>query len=144
MSEMKSPWIIDVTDENFEVEVLERSQTATVVVDFWAEWCGPCRMLGPILEKLAVEFDGNFILAKADTEKASKAAGQFGVQSIPAVYGLRDGQVVDGFMGALPEEQIRQWLQKLMPSMAESLVAEAQVARRSGSNGRRGSTARCN
>jgi putative thioredoxin len=125
-SKPSSPWIIDVTDADFSSQVLERSATLPVVVDFWAAWCGPCRMLGPVLEQLAIEYDGKFLLAKADTEAAPQAAAQFGVQSIPAVFGVRDGQVRDGFLGALPAGQIRAWLDQLLPSAAELLVSEAE------------------
>ena len=120
-----SQWIVNVTDETFEEEVIERSNTVPVVVDFWAEWCGPCRALGPVLEKLAGEYDGKFLLAKVDTEKAAAAATKFQIQSIPAVYGMREGKIVDGFMGALPEPQIREWLARILPSEADTLLVEA-------------------
>ena len=99
-----------------------------VVVDFWATWCQPCRMLGPILEKLAQEYAGKFLLVKADTDKLQNIAAGFGVQSIPAVYALRDGQLLDSFVGLLPEGQIRQWIDRLLPSEAEELVAQARQA----------------
>ena len=123
-----SPWIIEADDATFQSDVAERSRELPVVVDFWAEWCQPCRMLSPILEKLAREFDGKFLLAKIETEKAPKIATAFGVQSIPAVYGLRDGQLVDFFAGLLPEVQIRSWIERLLPSPAEELVAEGRAA----------------
>ena len=122
-----SQWIVNVTDETFEEEVIERSNTVPVVVDFWAEWCGPCRALGPVLEKLAGEYDGKFLLAKVDTEKAPAAATKFQIQSIPAVYGMREGKIVDGFMGALPEPQIREWLVRILPSEADTLLVEAKT-----------------
>lgn len=121
----KSPWIIDTTDATFAVDVIERSRELPVVVDFWASWCQPCRMLGPLLEQLAREYDGKFLLVKADTEQTPAAASQFNVQSIPAVFGLRDGEVVDFFAGLLPEEQLRSWLDRLQPSPAEVLCQEA-------------------
>lgn len=105
---------IDVTDVNFEKEVIEKSKTTPVLVDFWASWCGPCMMLKPTLEKLAGEFEGKMILAKAATDENSDAAGKFGVMSIPSVKLFKDGKVVDEFVGAQPEATIRQWLnQKL-------------------------------
>ena len=123
----KSSWVIEASQATFQQDVFERSMDLPVVVDFWAAWCQPCRLLGPILEGLADEYDGKFLLVKADTDQVPEAAAQFGVQSIPAVYGLRDGKVIDFFVGALPEEQIRAWLDRLLPTPAEVLVAEAVV-----------------
>ena len=122
----KSPWIIEATEATFQSEVVERSRQVPVVIDFWAEWCQPCRLLAPLLEKLALEYDGRFLLVKANTEKLPSIASAFGVQSIPAVYGVRGGQIVDFFVGLLPEPQIRAWLDRLLPSHAETLVAEAK------------------
>ncbi len=108
-----SPWIINTSPETFEQDVFERSLEAPVVVDFWAAWCAPCRALAPVLEALAKEFDGKFILVKANTEEVPEAAAKFNVQGIPAVYAVIDGEVVDFFTGALPESQIRGWLDRL-------------------------------
>jgi putative thioredoxin len=124
---MQSPWIIEASAETFQIDVVDRSGELPVVVDFWAAWCQPCQMLGPILEKLAVEYDGKFLLVKAETERVPQIAEQFGVQSIPAVYALRDGQLVDMFVGLLPEPQIRAWLDRLLPSPAEMLVVAARA-----------------
>ncbi len=121
-----SPWIIEADDVTFQERVVERSRELPIVIDFWATWCQPCRMLGPILEQLAREFDGKFLLAKVETEKAPNIAAAFNVQSIPAVYGLRDGQLLDFFVGLLPEPQIRSWLERLLPSPAEQLVSEGK------------------
>ncbi len=121
-----SPWIIEADDVTFQERVVERSRELPIVIDFWATWCQPCRMLGPILEQLAREFGGKFLLAKVETEKAPSIAAAFNVQSIPAVYGLRDGQLLDFFVGLLPEPQIRSWLERLLPSPAEQLVAEGK------------------
>ncbi len=126
MSEPNASHVIELTVENFTREVIERSHERPVVVDFWAEWCQPCRTLGPVLEKLAQEFDGKFVLAKAETEAMPEIAARFGVRSIPAVYGVRDGQVFDSFVGALPEATIRDWLLGLLPTPAEELLAEAK------------------
>ena len=105
---------IDVKDETFETEVIEKSKTIPVLVDFWASWCGPCMMLSPTLEKLAKEYDGKFILAKALTDENQTQAGKYGVMSIPSVKLFKDGKVVEEFMGAQPEATIKQWLdQKL-------------------------------
>jgi putative thioredoxin len=108
-----SPWIINTSPETFEQDVFERSHEAPVVVDFWAAWCAPCRALAPVLEALAKEFDGKFILVKANTEEVPEAAAKFNVQGIPAVYAVIDGEVVDFFTGALPEAQVRGWLDRL-------------------------------
>jgi putative thioredoxin len=120
-----SPWILETTPETFDRDVIERSRQAPVVVDFWAAWCYPCRMLGPILEKLALESDGRFVLVKADVEQMPEIASSFGVQGIPAVFGVRDARIVDSFVGVLPEPQLRAWLDGLQPSPAEILVREA-------------------
>lgn len=104
--------IIDVTDANFEQQVIRRSYKSPVMVDFWAEWCMPCRQLGPVLEKLAEEPDGKFILAKLNTEQNRRTAAQYGIQSIPNVKMFRNGQMVDEFTGALPMGLIRRFLAK--------------------------------
>ena len=117
------PWVVNTTAESFERDVLERSFEVPVVVDFWAAWCSPCRTLGPILENLAAQYAGRFILVKADTDQVQEAAMQFQVQSIPAVFGIVAGEVVDFFAGALPETQIRTWLDRLLQG---SRLMEAQ------------------
>ena len=124
-----SPWIINATSETFDAGVFQRSKEVPVVVDFWAQWCAPCRLLGPILESLAAEYDGRFVLVKAETDQLPDAATEFQVQSIPAVYGVVGGEVVDFFAGALPEPQVRQWLDRILQSgqlvEAENLEATA-------------------
>ena len=128
MSDMNtsSAYVIEATAQNFEHDVIERSRTVPVVVDFWASWCEPCLRLGPLLEKLATEYDGKFVLAKVDTEREPDLAAQFGVRSIPAVFGVRDGKAVDGFLGVQSESMIRAWLDRLLPSPAEQIAAHAQ------------------
>jgi putative thioredoxin len=124
---------IDVTDATFETDVLEKSKDVVVVVDLWAEWCGPCKTLGPILEKVIDETGGRVVLAKVDID-ANPGLGQaFKVQSIPAVYAMKDGAVVDGFMGAYPESAVREFVDKLLPSPEETAVAELLTAGDEGS-----------
>jgi putative thioredoxin len=110
MAATASPHVFDATAETFEAEVLQRSLQVPVLVDFWAAWCGPCKTLGPILEKLAGEYNGAFRLAKVDVDREQQLAAAFQVRSIPTVYLVKDGQLVDGFPGALPEGQLREFL----------------------------------
>ncbi|MGL6290538.1 MAG: thioredoxin [Silanimonas sp.] len=105
-----SPHTFDATLERFETDVLLRSKDVPVLVDFWATWCGPCKTLTPILEKLVAEFNGAFLLAKVDVDKEQQLAGYFQIRSVPTVMLLKGGQIVDGFPGALPEGQLRQFL----------------------------------
>lgn len=120
----------DVTDATFERDVIERSAQVPVVVDLWAEWCGPCRTLGPILERVIAATNGAVALAKVDVDANPRVAATFQVQSIPAVYALRDGQVVDQFIGALPEQQVRQFVDRLAPTKSEAdlLVEKGDAA----------------
>ncbi len=106
--------MIDVQDATFETEVIQRSMTTPVVVDLWAPWCGPCRTLGPMLEKVINEKNGKVVLAKINVDENPGASAAFQVQSIPAVYALKGGQVVDGFMGAQPEPALREFVDKLI------------------------------
>src|ERR1700733_5408453 len=110
--------VMDVTDATFETDVLERSNQVTVVVDLWASWCGPCKTLGPTLEKVVGEADG-VELVKVDVDANPRTAATFQVQSIPAVYAIRDRKVVDSFVGALPEPSVRQWVAGLTPPPTE-------------------------
>ena len=106
--------VIEVTDETFNAEVVTRSQTVPVIMDLWAEWCGPCKQLGPILEKLAAEADGAWILAKVDVDANPQLSQALQVQSIPMVVAVVGGQVAHGFLGAMPEPQVREWLAQVM------------------------------
>jgi putative thioredoxin len=106
--------VIDVTEATFQSEVLERSMTTPVVVDFWAEWCGPCKQLSPVLEKLAVEGGGSWVLAKVDVDANPRIAQMFRVQGIPMVYAVVGGQPVDAFTGVVPETQLRQWIDEVL------------------------------
>jgi putative thioredoxin len=112
--------VFEVTEATFEADVLERSRTVPVVMDLWAEWCGPCKQLGPILEKLAAEADGAWVLAKVDVDANPQLSAALQVQSIPMVVAVVGGQLVPGFLGALPEAQVREWLGQLM-QLAEQL-----------------------
>lgn len=115
---------IDVTDATFETEVLARSEQIPVVVDLWAQWCGPCRTLGPILDKVVAETDGKVVLAKVDTDANPQTAQAFQVQSIPAVYALVDRKVVANFVGAKGEREVHQFVHDLIPSPEQVRIAE--------------------
>ena len=111
-------WVVETTRERFEEDVLGRSVELPVIVDFWAPWCGPCRALGPVLEKLADEYAGKFVLVKANTDELQEQAMQFNVQGIPAVFAVMNAEVVDYFSGAMPEAMVRQWLDRILESGA--------------------------
>lgn len=110
---------IDVTDQTFQSEVLEKSKSVPVVVDLWAPWCGPCRTLGPMIEKVVSETNGKVMLAKVNVDENPGVSQAFRVQSIPAVFAIVDGQVADNFVGALPEHQIREFVSKLAPVVSK-------------------------
>ena len=126
-AEAASPHVFDATLERFEQEVLLKSREVPVLVDFWATWCGPCKTLGPILDKLAAEYHGAFLLAKVDVDKEQQLAGYFQIRSVPTVMLLKGGQIVDGFPGALPEGQLRQFLAQHGITPAEAAAPEAAV-----------------
>ena len=117
--------MIDITVENFEAEVVAASMNVPVLVDFWAPWCGPCKSLGPVLEKLETDYAGRFKLAKIDSDQEQQLAAMFGIRSIPTCVLLMNGQPVDGFTGALPEGKVREFLDKHVPS-AEEVQAEVE------------------
>ena len=121
------PIVIEATDQNFLESVVEESKSRPVVVDLWASWCGPCRTLGPILEKVAEEHGGAFLLAKLDVDANPYTAGRFGVQSIPTVVAFKDGKPVDGFIGAIPEPMVKEFVGKLLPTEADREAEEGRA-----------------
>jgi len=122
-----SPFVVDVTEQSFQTDVLERSMQVPVVVDLWASWCGPCKQLSPVLERLATAGNGAWILAKVDVDANPRIAQAFGVQSIPMVVAVVGGQPVDAFNGALPEPQVRQWISALLDALRDRMPAIAQA-----------------
>jgi putative thioredoxin len=119
---------IDVTDSSFQTDVLDRSDATPVVVDLWAPWCGPCRTLGPILEKVVGETEGKVVLAKVNVDENPQISTAFRVQGIPAVYAVADGKVVDGFVGAQPEGNVRAFVERLLPSEEEQQIEQLLAA----------------
>ena len=120
--------VFDVDQQAFEADVLQASLTTPVLVDFWATWCEPCKTLGPMLEKLAAEYNGAFRLGKVDVDTQQELAGMFGIRSIPTVVLVKDGQVLDGFTGALPEGQLREFLSRhVQPLEAPAEPAEVSA-----------------
>jgi len=115
------PTVVDVTEQTFTTEVIERSMRVPVILDLWATWCEPCKQLSPILEKLAAEAGGRWVLAKVDVDANRQISQALRVQSIPTVLAIFQGQAVSGFQGALPEAQVRQWLNQLMEALAQYL-----------------------
>jgi putative thioredoxin len=124
--------VIEVTDQTFEQVVVEGSKDRPVVVDMWAEWCGPCRQLTPTLEKVADERAGAFLLAKLDTDANPMTASAFGVQSIPTVIAFKDGQAVTGFIGAYPEPEVNRFIDSILPTETEKKAEEARSVEESG------------
>jgi putative thioredoxin len=124
----QSNFIVDVTSENFQTAVLEASHQCPVLVDFWASWCGPCKALLPVVEKLANEYQGKFILAKVNIDEQQQLAQQFGVRSVPTVKLVKNGAITDEFMGALPESAVREFLDKHVENEADKALAELKAS----------------
>jgi putative thioredoxin len=120
--------VFDVTERDFEAQVLERSRTMPVVVDFWAEWCGPCRQLTPVLEQAVAAREGKVALAKLDTDRNPTISRAFGIQGIPAVKAFKDGRIAAEFTGAQPRAHVERFLDALIPSEADALVASGDEA----------------
>jgi putative thioredoxin len=121
----QSSWVIEVGDDDFEAEVVERSKSVPVVIDFWAPWCQPCRLLGPMLEALAKEKAGKFVVAKVNIDEAQNLAAYFQIESIPTVHVIRDGQLYPGFQGLLAEEELREFINQIVPSEDDTAVQDA-------------------
>ena len=122
-----SPFVINVTRATFQKEIVEKSMDVPVIIDFWAPWCNPCRQLAPILESLATELAGKFVLAKVNTDEEPEIAQAFRVESLPTVFALIEGQPVDQFTGLLTAEQAREWISRFLPSPAQQLAKDAML-----------------
>jgi len=121
-----SAWVSDIVEADFQQEVIERSRTVPIVVDFWADWCGPCKEIGPLLETIAEEYDGAFILVKINTDQAPNLMNALQIQSIPLVIAFRDGQPAQHFQGNLPEAEVRDFFKQVLPGVVPGKPAELE------------------
>jgi putative thioredoxin len=121
-----SPYVVEVTAHSFQQVVIEGSRDRPVLVDFWADWCAPCRMLAPVLASVANDYGGKLLVAKVNTEEERELAAEFGIRSLPTVQLFKDGQPIDQFMGALPESQVRAFLESHLPRESDQLLVRAQ------------------
>lgn len=128
----QATWSFETTAADFDARVLEQSHETLVIVDFWAEWCAPCRVLMPLLQKLADDYQGKLLLAKVNTDKEQELAARWGIRSLPTVKFFRNGAVVDEFLGAQPESAIRAMIEQFLPRESDTLRATAQAALRDG------------
>lgn len=126
MSMSPNPHVFDVTVDNFENDVIAASDTTPIIIDFWAPWCGPCKTLTPLLEKLALEYGGRFRLAKVNSDEQQEISSMFGIRSIPTVIALKGQKPVSAFQGAQPESAVRQFLDKILPSATDEKLGKAQ------------------
>jgi len=120
-----SDWVKDISETQFAKEVLEKSSQVTVLVDFTAKWCGPCQILGPILEKLAAEYQGRFILVKVNLDRNPLLVADLGIEAVPTVLAFRNGKLIGRFQGALPETQVRAFIEQVLPTKFETLLTQA-------------------
>jgi len=123
---MTDQWVFETTEQDFETQVLERSKTAPVLVDFWASWCGPCRDLGPLLEKAVEERHGEVLLAKINCDENPNLSARYSIQSIPTVLAFVGGELANGFMGALPQQAIRQFIEEVLPKETDKLARKGE------------------
>ncbi len=128
----ESPYVLDADSASFQALVVDGSYRVPVLVDFWADWCGPCRTLAPVLEKLADEFQGRFLVVKVDTDREQEVASQFGIRSLPTVKLFKDGVVVEEFMGVQPESRVRAMLERFVSRESDDARAQAQTLRENG------------
>jgi putative thioredoxin len=125
-SDAERAWAVDVDETNFEAAVIEESGKIPVIVDFWAEWCGPCRALEPVLEKVARRYAGSIVVARANVDRVQRLAATLQIRSIPTLLAFRDGKAVEEIVGVVPEPELREFVERLLPTGADLMVREAR------------------